>query len=366
MTSKANNSRRLPAEFEPAGSVCVAWPHCEDDWPGRLAAVQDAFVELVALLRVAAPVYVLVDDKTDSAVRQRFADPGPVAIPISSSSSGLPVRFLNIPTDRGWLRDTAFAPVETSAGTQGVCWDFNGWARYENHKRDAQVAEQLCEAFGLAAIPARHGGRHVVLEGGAYDVNGAGSILVTRECLLDSQTQRRNPGFTADDYAQVFSEYLGAPHVIWLAGGLAGDDTHGHVDTVARFISPDTIVCATATSADASTSNHIVLRENREILRRARDPNGNPFRIVEVPLPAPQWENDGAGDDSERLPASYLNFLILNDWLIVPTFDDANDAEALSILGRVTGRRVAGFPCADIIVGGGGVHCLTQPLPATF
>ena len=352
MTSTANNTRRLPAEFEPAGGVCVAWPHCEDDWPGRLAAVQDAFVELVALLRVAAPVYVLVDDKTDPAI-----------------PTGLPVRFLNIPTDRGWLRDTACAPVETSAGTQGVCWDFNGWARYENHKRDAQVAEQLCEAFGLSAVPARHGGRHVVLEGGAYDVNGAGSILVTRECLLDSQTQRRNPGFTADDYAQVFGEYLGAPHVIWLAGGLAGDDTHGHVDTVARFISPDTIVCATESGADASpdAANQTVLCENREILRRARDPDGNPFRIVEVPLPAPQWENDNDDDgDLERLPASYLNFLILNDWIIVPTFDDPNDAEALSILGRVTGRRVAGFPCADIIVGGGGVHCLTQPLPATY
>lgn len=339
--------RRLPAEFEPSAAVWLSWPHLASDWPGKLEAVRWAYVEFVRLLHEEAVVRLLVHDAAVEAdARRRLS-----TIRLDRRR----VLFHRVQTDRGWMRDIAPALVETPRGLEAVRWRFNGWARYANHRRDERVAGVLCRDEGWRSIVAAHRGRPVVLEGGAYDVDGEGTLLATRECLLSRRVQVRNPGFTAAVYEEVFRRFLGVRRTIWLPGGIAGDDTHGHVDDVARFAAAGVVVAAA--EPDRADENHAPLGENLAVLRRARDARGRRLRVVEVPMPRRiEWRG-------QRLPASYANFLILNGSVIVPTFDDPNDRIALERIGRATGRRPVGLHAVDLVLGLGTVHCLTHQIP---
>jgi len=269
------------------------------------------------------------------------------------------VEFFRFPSDRGWTRDFGPICVRRASPKPEVAvarFRFSGWAKYPDHRKDDQIAERAAMALGLRARAAVHKGRPVVLEGGAIDVDGAGTLLTTEECLLDPVVQVRNPGFERGDYEQVFARELGASHTIWLGKGIAGDDTHGHVDDLARFTSPDTIVlCRERDSKDA---NYRALEENRERLQDARLASGAKPRIVELPMPAPLVF------DGRRLPASYANFYIANAAVIVPTFNDPNDRVALGILADlIRDRPVVGIHAVELVWGLGTLHCLTQQQP---
>ncbi len=340
---------RQPAEFEPQDGLWLSWPHREDDWPGKLEAVRWAFAELVRLAAQEVVVHLLVHDaEVREDAHRRLS-----ALPIPPGR----LQLLELPTDRGWMRDIAPALTFDAAGRcRAVCWRFDGWSRYPEHRLDAAVARELCRLHDLPPLAAEHRGQPVVMEGGAYDLNGRGSALVTRECLLDQGPQCRNPDFEERDYQQVFQRLLGAGHLIWLPGGIAGDDTHGHVDDVARFVGPRQVLCAV--QDDPADPDHEPLAANLAALRAARDQQGRPLEVLSLPVPGPVLF------EGERLPASYANFLFCGGAVIVPTFNDPNDRVALERIALATGRRVVGLHASDLVLGYGTVHCLSHQVPA--
>jgi agmatine deiminase len=234
---------------------------------------------------------------------------------------------------------------------------FNGWAKYPNHKKDATVVTKANQKLKRGVWHPEHKGRPIVLEGGSIDVNGLGTLVTTEECLL-SKVQERNPGFTKEDYAQVFRDYFGVTNVLWLKNGIAGDDTHGHVDDLTRFVDPSTVV--TIVENDPADANHASLRENLSLLQTMKDQDGRQLRVETLPMPAPVYFN------RQRLPASYANFYIANKIVLVPTFSDANDRVALNTLANLfPDREVVGIPCRDLVLGLGTIHCMTQQQPAS-
>jgi agmatine deiminase len=269
------------------------------------------------------------------------------------------VEFHRIPTDRVWTRDAGPIVVRRpgrrpSRAVAG--FRFDAWSRYPDFRRDARVAARAAGVLGLPLVPVARRGRPVVLEGGAIDVNGRGTLLATEECLLDPRVQVRNPGFAASDYEQVFREVLGATRVIWLGRGIAGDDTHGHVDDLARFVGPRTVVLAR--EDDPRDPNHAALAENRERLASARLEDGSRPEVVDLPMPRPIHI---AG---RRVPASYANFYVANAAVLVPTFNDPADRVALGILAELfRDRPVIGIHSLDLVWGLGALHCMTQQEP---
>jgi agmatine deiminase len=356
----------MPAEWEPHAATWLGWPHELTDWPGKFASIPWAFAEIVRHLSRVERVYLLVEN-ADAEKRVRG-----ILKKTGAQLSG--VDFFRVPTDRGWMRDSGPICVTNSAGEVGFNhFVFNGWAKYANHKRDAVAVAKVNQklrkriwnpkhlaagekAAGLKGESPALPGRRVVLEGGSIDVNGKGTLLTTEECLL-STTQERNPGFTRQDYTELFHEYLGVCNVIWLKNGIVGDDTHGHVDDLSRFVDANTVV--TILEENRDDANYSALQENLAILKSSKDQDGKPLRVVTVPMPAPVYF------DGQRLPASYANFYVANELVIVPTFADANDRVALNTLAEVfPGREVVGIPCRDLVLGLGTLHCMTQQQPA--
>jgi agmatine deiminase len=290
-------------------------------------------------------------------VENRAAESKIRAILKKSGANLAAVDFFPVPTDRGWMRDSGPIAVRSGSGEVAYThWTFNGWAKYSNHKKDSLAAAQVNKKLKHRVWQPTHKGRRVVLEGGSIDVNGRGTLLTTEECLL-STTQERNPGFTRDDYAQLFRNYLGATQVLWLRNGIAGDDTHGHVDDLARFVNPTTIVAVV--EEDKSDVNYGPLRENLALLHGMKDTDGKSFRVETLPMPAPVYF------EGQRLPASYANFYIANKLVMVPTFNDANDRVALNTLARlIPDREVVGIACRDLVLGLGTLHCMTQQQPS--
>jgi agmatine deiminase len=339
----------MPAEWEHHYATWLGWPHEKTDWPGKFPAIPWAYAEIVRHLARVERVYLLVQDaKEKSQVR---------GILKSSGVNLDAVDFLVVPTDRGWMRDSG--PICVKNASREVAythWNFNGWAKYSNHKKDAVAVTRANKKLKRRVWQPVHKGRRITLEGGSIDVNGRGTLLTTEECLL-STTQERNPTFTREDYAAIFRSYLGATQIIWLRNGIAGDDTHGHVDDLARFVNPNTIVIAA--EEDPKDTNYNALRENLAILKSAKDTDGKPFRIETLPMPAPIYF------ESQRLPASYANFYIANKLVMVPTFNDANDRVALNTLSALfPDREVVGIACRDLVLGLGTLHCLTQQQPS--
>jgi len=340
---------RMPAEWEEHEATWLGWPHELTDWPGKFAPIPWAFAEIVRLLSQAERVRLIVQD-TAAEKRAR-------AILGKSGAKMEAVEFHRAPTDRGWMRDSGPICVKNAAGE--VAYNnfvFNGWAKYPNHKKDAAVVGKVNARLKRRIFLPEHGGQRVALEGGSIDVNGSGTLLTTEECLL-SPVQERNPGFTKEDYAEVFRKFLGVTNVLWLGSGIAGDDTHGHVDDLTRFVNETTVV--TIVEEDRRETNYAALQENLARLRGMKDQDGWPLQVETLPMPKPVWF------DGQRLPASYANFYIANGLVIVPTFDDGNDRLALNTLAKLfPGREVVGVYCRDLVLGLGTLHCLTQQEPA--
>jgi agmatine deiminase len=361
---------RMPAEWEPHAATWLGWPHELTDWPGKFAPIPWAFAEIVRHLSQVERVYLLVEN---AAAEKR------VRSILQKSGARLGnVDFFRVPTDRGWMRDSGPLCVKNPTGEVAFNhFVFNGWAKYANHKRDAAAVTKVNQKLKHRLWCPHHSGGtgprkaaassaprgtsgtwppRVVLEGGSIDVNGQGTLLTTEECLL-SKVQERNPGFTRENYQAVFHDYLGIKNVIWLKNGIAGDDTHGHVDDLSRFVDATTVV--TIVEDDRDDANYAALQENLAILKSSKDQDGKPLRVVTLPMPAPVYFDD------QRLPASYANFYIANKLVIVPTFTDPNDRVALNTFADLfPGRNVVGIPCRDLVLGLGTLHCMTQQQPA--
>jgi agmatine deiminase len=329
----------MPAEWEPHEATWLAWPHEKSDWPGKYAPIPWIYGEIVRQLARVERVRILVENRD---VRES------VRTLLAKCQADLDaVDFLVHPTDRSWIRDFGPTFVKSARTLAAIRWRFNGWAKYDNWRRDARVPGAISAKLGI-----RSWEPGLVLEGGSIEVNGAGKLLTTEECLLSTGVQARNPGLSRHGLERALRDYLGVREVIWLNRGIAGDDTHGHIDDLARFTNTKTIV--TVIERDRSDANYEPLRENLARLRTRKDLN-----IATLPMPEPVYF---AG---QRLPASYANFYIANQLVLVPTFSDCNDQQALRTLERLfPSRKVVGIPCRDLVLGLGTLHCLTQQQPA--
>jgi len=334
---------RMPAEWEPHAATWLAWPHERRDWPGKLTTIPWVYAEVVRHLVGGERVRILVRDARTERAAQRVLRRAGV--------DPTRVDFYRVPTDRSWTRDFCPLFVRRDGEVALTNWKFNGWAKYPNWRRDDAVPDRLARLLGR-----RQWKLEVVLEGGSIDVNGCGTLLTTEECLL-SPVQARNPRLSRAELEDVLGRHLGVRKVLWLGRGIAGDDTHGHVDDLARFVDPRTVVVVA--EDDPSDANYEPLRENRDRLAEMTDQDGTPLRIVTLPMPAPLFF------DGQRLPASYANFYVGNDVVLVPTFNDARDRDALATLaGLFPSRRVVGIHAVDLVWGLGTLHCMTQQEPA--
>jgi agmatine deiminase len=339
---------RMPAEWEKHEATWLSWPHELTDWPGKFSPIPWAFAEMVRLLSQVERVFLLVQD---GAGEKRAR-----GILKKAGAKLEAVEFFRVPTDRGWMRDSGPICVRNAAGeVEYNHFVFNGWAKYANHKKDAAAVSKANARLKRRVFLPMRNGRRVVLEGGSIDVNGKGTLLTTEECL-QSKVQERNPGFTKEDYAEVFREYLGVTNVLWLGNGIAGDDTHGHVDDLTRFVNETTVV--TIVEEDRADANYGALQDNLQRLRKMKDQDGRALQVETLPMPRAVYF------DGQRLPASYANFYIANGLVIAPTFNDANDRVALNTLAKVfPGREVVGLHCRDLVLGLGTLHCMTQQEP---
>jgi agmatine deiminase len=338
----------MPAEWEPHEATWLAWPHEKSDWPGKFGPIPWVYAEIVRHLHVCERVRILVHDSGSEHRARRVL--GKAGIDFAK------IDFFHVPSNRSWIRDSGPIFIKSVDGHVGLtAWGFNAWAKYPQYDQDARIPEQIQRAIGLPLWkPAVHG-RHIILEGGSIDANGHGLLLTTEECLLSS-VQSRNPGFDQVAWEHVLRDFLGIAKVLWLSCGIVGDDTHGHVDDIARFVGPKMVVAAT--ESRYQDPNFEPLRRNRERLNEMTDVAGRRLEIVELPMPDPVYF---AG---VRLPASYLNFYIANDRVLVPTFNDPKDSQALGILAEIfAGRRVIGIHCLDLVWGLGTIHCATQQQP---
>jgi agmatine deiminase len=328
----------MPAEWEPHEATWISWPHNRDDWPGRFAPIPWVYAEIVRKLSRAERVRILVRDRGMEEDAKRILR--------KAAAELAAVEFFHCPTNRVWTRDYGPLFVTNRAGDVALtAWQFNAWAKYEDWQLDAGVPAFLTRRLKLPAFQGE-----MVLEGGSIDVNGEGLLLTTEECLL-SDVQARNPGLTREQIARKLRDFLGIRGVIWLGRGIVGDDTHGHVDDIARFVAPHTAVACH--EPDPSDPNHEPLRENLAILRSAG------LKAIKLPMPRPLFF------EGTRLPASYANFYIANGLVLVPTFNDPKDRVALTILSRVfPDREVTGINCTELIWGLGALHCMTQQQPA--
>jgi agmatine deiminase len=328
---------RMPAEWEPHEGTWLGWPHEKSDWPGKFAPIPFVYGKIMAKLSRNERVHVLCQTEAEIKLARRLA--------AREGAVDGNLDFHICPTDRSWVRDTA--PIFTVDGTGGLCatdWHFNGWAKYPNWKMDDKVPAYVAKKLGCQRVVPKAGGKRFVLEGGSIDVNGVGSLLTTEECLL-SPVQARNPHLDREQIEAVLKEHLGIDRVIWLLNGIEGDDTHGHVDDLARFVAADTVVIATANARKDA---------NVKVLEAAGG-----LRIVPLPMP------NAVRYDGQLLPASYANFYIANGQVLVPTFNDPNDRIALTSLSKLfPDREVSGIDCTDLVLGLGTLHCMTQQQPA--
>ena len=347
----------MPAEWEPHASTWLAWPHYHGDWPGKFEPIPWVYAEIIRNLTRRERVDLVVNDAASENSARKVLK---LANALSKN-----VQFHRWPTNRVWTRDSGCTFV-LGAGTSGdartsitlaaVKWRFNAWSKYSNWQRDEKIGSLMAEAYDAPEIRPLFGKARVVLEGGSIDVNGKGTLLTTEECLL-SKVQQRNHGMKREHYEQVFAEHLGIKNVVWLGSGVAGDDTHGHVDDITRFVSPDTVV--TVVESDPKDANYKPLRDNISRLRSATDQDGKALSIIELPMPAP------VVFEGRRLPASYGNFYMANGLVLVPVFNDPNDRVALDILADLfPDREIVGIYSGDLIWGFGAIHCMTQQQPA--
>ncbi len=360
MTAKQNPSTKtpfqqgfkMPAEWEKHTATWIGWPHNRDDWPGKITPVFWVYGEIVRKITPAEIVRIIVNDDAHEAKAKNILSR--IGVDLSK------VEFFHFPTNRGWARD--FGPIfirkdERKSEVAIARFKFNAWAKYDNWNLDSEIPQFVAKHFHKRIFQVNYKGNDVVLEGGAIDVNGSGTILTTEECLLDDKVQVRNPNLNRKDIEKVMRDFLGATNVIWLNRGIVGDDTHGHIDDLCRFVNRTTVVlCEEKNPKD---ENYSILEENRERLEGARLEDNSKPEVVRLHMPEPLYL------DKQRLPASYANFYISNGAVIVPTFNDPNDYIALGTLAELfPDRKVIGIHAVDLVWGLGTLHCLTQQEPA--
>ncbi|MBN1302649.1 MAG: agmatine deiminase family protein [Melioribacteraceae bacterium] len=346
---KKSNNCRLPAEWEPHKSTILCWAHQKEDWPGKFTPIPWVYTEIVRNIINGELVRIIVQSHKEKQKVRKYLERAHVNLTNTE--------FIVAVTDRSWMRDSSPVFVKRNEKVEAVKFKFNGWAKYQNWKNDRKIPSLLADKLNLNLIEAKYNNIPVVLEGGAIDTNGKGVLLTTEECLLDNKTQVRNPGFTKQDYNLIFEEYLGIKQVIWLGKGIAGDDTHGHVDDLCRFVDDNTVVLCRENNPN--DENYLNLEENFERLQNIKLPNGTKLNVVELPMPRPIIF------EGMRLPASYANFYIANNAVLVPTFNDPNDRIALNILKQFfTDRDVVGIHAVDLVWGLGTLHCLSHEEPA--
>ena len=368
----------MPAEWEPHTATWLAWPHYEGDWPGKFQPIPWVYAEIIRNLARHERIELIVNDAASARRARRVLER---ADALSSS-----IRFHHWPTNRIWLRDSGCIFLKRSqagfahAGNQerpspdepGIAakFRFNAWAKYSNWRYDDKIGSLMAKVNDRTLSGKKRGtrtrrlteihpvsmGQRIVLEGGSIDVNGAGTILTTEECLL-SKVQERNPQMARVHYEKAFADYLGAPHTIWLGRGILGDDTHGHVDDLTRFVSRSTVI--TMVEPNSKDVNHAPLRANLRRLQVARDQDGKQLTVVELPMPQP------VVFEGRRLPASYANFYVANGVVLAPVFNRPNDRIALNTLAQCfPTREIVPIYSGDFIWGLGAMHCMTQQQPA--
>jgi agmatine deiminase len=344
---------RMPAEWEPHESTWLAWPHLRGDWPGKFEPIPWVYAEIIRNLARHERVDLIVNTQT---AERRARTALEQADALSDN-----VCFHRWRTNRVWTRDSGCIYLVPSAGHPvarllALHFQFNGWARYLNYELDEKIGGHMAKAAGARVVRPISGDHRVVLEGGSIEVDGCGTLLTTEECLL-STTQQRNPTMDRAAYEQLFADYFGVQSVIWLESGIAGDDTHGHVDDITRFVAPNTVV--TMIERNEQSENCAALHANLGRLKNARTVDGQRLEIVEIPMPRP------VVFEGRQLPASYANFYVANGVVLVPVFNDPNDRIALNTLAELfSTREIVPIYCGDLIWGFGALHCMTQQQPA--
>jgi agmatine deiminase len=342
------NNFILLAEWTNHEATWIGWPYNKSDWPGKFSPIPYVYAEIVKYISRGEKVRIFVQSKEHKLKAEKVLKDSDVNLSN--------VEFFIKKTDRGWLRDSG--PMFVKANDEIIALDFkfNAWAKYDDYKLDDKVPSFISQKLNLKRVVAELNTKQVVLEGGSIDTNGKATLITTEECLLDDKVQTRNPGFTKQDYFEVFKKYFGVSNVIWLGKGIVGDDTHGHVDDLCRFVNDDTVVLVS--EENSSDENYNLLNENKERLQNIHLPNGSKLNVVSLPMPQPQIFK------GQRLPASYANFYISNYDVLVPTFNDPNDRIALGILSEFfPGRKVIGIHSVDLVWGLGTLHCLTKEQP---
>jgi agmatine deiminase len=342
----------MPAEWEPHEATWLGWPHNETDWPGKIDTIRWVYGEMVRKISPGETVRILVKDQEMAKLAKSY---------LKRAGADLSqVQFVKHPTNRGWTRDSGPICVRRRAGRNSeiaiIHCHFNAWAKYEDWDLDTKVPETAAKTLKVPLFHAKHQGRNFIIEGGGIDVNGRGTLLTTEECYLDPKVQVRNPGLGREEIDSVLKRYLGVKNVLWLVAGPVGDDTHGHIDDICRFVNPRTMVLIR--EDNRKDINYRPLAENWERIQDLRLEDGSTPEVVPLPMPAPIYY------DGYRLPASYANFYISNAAVIVPTFNDPNDRVALGTLAELfPDRPVVGIHAVDLVLGFGSLHCLTQQEP---
>jgi agmatine deiminase len=344
----------MPAEWEPHEATWLGWPHNETDWPGKLDTIRWVYGEMVRKISAGELVRLLVRNRAEEKLAGNYLE--------RAGCDLKNVQFIEHPTNRGWTRDSGPIFVRRKLSprkneTAIVHFHFNAWAKYDDWEKDRKVPETAAKLLRKDLFHAAHNGTPFVIEGGGIDVNGRGTLLTTEECYLDPKVQVRNPGLGRKEIDETLKKYLGIKNVLWLRNGPVGDDTHGHIDDICRFVNPKTLVLIRETNK--KDINYRPLAENWDRIQDLRLENGSRPEVIPLPMPAPLYFS------GERLPASYANFYISNAAVIVPTFNDPNDRVALGILGELfQDRPVVGIHAVDLVLGFGTLHCLTQQQPA--
>ena len=343
-----SNFKLLP-EWTTHEATWIGWPYNKADWPGKFSPIPFVYAEIVKYISRGEKVRIFVQSKEHKLKAEKV---------LKDSDVGLEnVEFFIKKTDRGWLRDSGPMFVKDYNEIIALDFKFNAWAKYDDYKLDDKIPSIISNKLNLKTVLAEYNGKQIVLEGGSIDTNGKGTLITTEECLLDEKIQTRNPGFIKQDYFEVFKKYFGVSNVIWLGKGIVGDDTHGHVDDLCRFVNEDTVVLVQ--EKNSSDENYYLLNENRERLQGIKLQNGSKLNVVDLPIPTPVIYK------KQRLPASYANFYISNYAVLVPTFNDPNDRIALGILSEFfPDRKVIGIHSVDLVWGLGTLHCLTKEQPS--
>ncbi len=341
-------NRRFPAEWEKQQGVLLCFPHNGNDWPGKYGAIQWAFVEFIKKVSLQELVFLVVKDVKQQEIVSDLLLRADVNLD--------KIQFIHHKTNRSWMRDSGPIIVYNNGKREALNFNFNGWAKYSNYKLDRFVPEKVSATLDIPLTQVTYKGKPVVLEGGALEVNGKGTLLTSEECLLHPTIQVRNPGFTKEDYEAIFKDYFGVTNTIWLGDGIKGDDTHGHIDDLARFVNPHTIV--TVIETNKQDENYKPLQDNLKRLKASKLETGKAPEIVTLPMPKPLIF------EGIRIPASYANFLIINHCVLAPTFNDPNDRLALNTLANCFPKHeIIGISAIDLIWGFGTLHCLSQQIP---